>query len=282
MLNTTTTHEPADGLHKPTEAHVFNALFELAADVEQRLAAADMDIKDRYERVEGVLNMLEFMDHDNEIDRRSVSYQASIDLADAAPKTFGTLAKIVQLGAWAAAPDLVVRYVQQLHTNLRTALVDQGHVDAMDALYPPQEPPAPPASHFLAERLGTEYEHPAVMSMYITLVDEVNELVDRLHHTSNEHLARALRDLVQHDLPIMFHQIEKDTRQHVLAEFDRHAGELKRDTAQQVIDDIERMAHAQREHGLEQGLHTAVKFEARRRKEIRVAKLPRRLRTRRA
>ncbi len=48
-----------------------------------------------------------------------------------------------------------------------------------------------------------------------------------------------------------------------------------------VIDDIEHMAHAQREQGVERGLRAAVKFEARRRNQIRVAKLPRRLRTRR-
>jgi hypothetical protein len=60
----------------------------------------------------------------------------------------------------------------------------------------------------------------------------------------------------------------------------QEAADTLRHNLMLALDDIERMAQAQRAHGLEHGVHTAVKFEARRRKEIRVVKLPRRVRTR--
>ncbi len=145
--------------------------------------------------------------------------------------------------------------------------------------------PTPPT------KLGTYYAHPHADKLYLDMMDAIKEIVAEAGYGLKTE-ARALRDMLAHDLPIAIRQVERDSCEHALNGIERLAKEHKDVADKQHLErwaafvasgaDLFGLAAPIEEVGIEEGLQTAVKYEARRRKEIRLAKLPRRLRTRRA
>ncbi len=119
-------------------------------------------------------------------------------------------------------------------------------------------------AHTTPQKLGTYYAHPQADALYLDMMDAINEIVAEAGYGLKTE-ARALRDMLSRDLPRVIRQVEKATSDVVLAEIHRIALDVQQERAA----------------GVEHGMQTAVKYEARRRNQIRVGKLPRRLRTRR-
>jgi len=85
----------------------------------------------------------------------------------------------------------------------------------------------------VTSRLHTEQDHKAAQLVFIRLIDAANEIVDSVG-PNLEIEARALRDIIAHDLPRAFRAVERDTEQAVLAEIHELATEkkAKQDAAQ--------------------------------------------------
>jgi hypothetical protein len=124
------------------------------------------------------------------------------------------------------------------------------------------------------------------------MLDTIDELVMQIREGHRpESGARALRDLITHDLPIAIRQVERDSCEHALADIERLAKEHKDVADKQHLErwatfvacgaDLFGLVAPIKQAGVEHGMQTAVKYEAQRRNQIRVGKLPRRLRTRR-
>jgi len=78
----------------------------------------------------------------------------------------------------------------------------------------------------VSDSLQTAHHHEAAQWAYLHLIDGVNEIVDSVG-PNLEMEARALRDIIAHDLPRAFRAVERDTEQAVLAEIHELATEKK-------------------------------------------------------
>lgn len=82
-----------------------------------------------------------------------------------------------------------------------------------------------PATPTTPNRLHTKRPHPEAQSLYIDMIDTINQIIDRGEYDL-EIQARALRDMLSHDLPRAIRQIERDTDKAVLDDIQRMANEI--------------------------------------------------------